>query len=66
MRFHLFFLEISFVDCLKACDEIELWTKSTFLQTYVLLPAKRGSLNIEIFIKNMQLNICYPTHLGNG
>ena len=51
------FLEISLVDCLKACDEIELWTKSTFLQTYVLLPAKRRSLNIEIFNKNMQVTV---------
>ena len=58
------FLEISLVDCLKACDEIELWTKSTFLQTYVLLPANRRSLNIEIFYKDMQLDIYYPWHLG--
>ena len=58
------FLEISLVDCLKACDEIELWTKSTFLQTYVLLPAKRRYLNIEILNRDMQLNIYYPIHLG--
>ena len=58
------FLEISLVDCLKACDEIELWTKSTFLQTYVLLPAKKRSLNIEIFNKDLQLNIYYPKTLG--